>query len=195
MNVTYIINKLPSKVLKNKPPYELLFDRNLHLGSYNTIHVLGIRKRKKSIDQIISLKKGGDLVFFLGSHQYKKRYYVYDLKEKRWTFQELYSLWNANTLFHDTHEQPQSLALWNCFSSPIIWPTLVSCEQPSTPKTNSILPEPSVDETPLIENENQEDLSNQTIIENSEKHNPHSNPIPMQHHRPEHYLKVLAIMK
>lgn len=45
---TYVINKLPSKVIKKKTPYQLLFDQNRHYDHTRVFGYLVYAKENKT---------------------------------------------------------------------------------------------------------------------------------------------------
>lgn len=81
LTATYIINRLPSKVINNKTPYEILLNCK---PQYDHMRVFGClvyaKENKVSKDKF---EERGIPCVFLGYQQRQKCYRMYDLKDKR----------------------------------------------------------------------------------------------------------------
>lgn len=78
LTTTYIINRLPSRTIQNKTPYEILLG---HPPNYDHIRVFGclvyIKDNKMGKDKF---EERGRSCVFVGYPQRQKGYLVYDLR-------------------------------------------------------------------------------------------------------------------
>ncbi|KAJ9542449.1 LOW QUALITY PROTEIN: hypothetical protein OSB04_028955 [Centaurea solstitialis] len=81
LTAAYIINRLPSKVIGNKTPFELLHNE---APDYNHLKVFGCLAYYRNTDtRGDKFEEGGELVFFLGYPPGTKGYKIYDLENKK----------------------------------------------------------------------------------------------------------------
>lgn len=125
MTVTFLINRFPSRILNNKTPYEIFFDKS---SSYTILRSFGcLYFASSNIENKEKFEPRATPCVFMGYPYGKKGYKLLDLKTKR-MFVSMDDIFHENSYPFSTKSHSSSFS----FSPPIFSPDYSSIHSESS---------------------------------------------------------------